>query len=97
VKATSAVFVAHGREYTGESHFEFGGCRVFTPIPVADCDAGVTQSLSPLPELTSLGNVECPASQEFIEEPGAPVRRAGRGAAHEGGDGIRGGSVENAF
>jgi hypothetical protein len=34
-KATSAVFVAHGREYAGESHFELGGYGVFTPIPVA--------------------------------------------------------------
>ena len=44
-----------------------------------------------------VGNVERPAGQEFIEEPGAAVRNAGRGAAHEGGDGIRRGSVEDAF
>ena len=47
--------------------------------------------------LRRIGNVERPAGEEFIEEPGAPVGCAGRGAAHECGDGILRDGFEEPF
>ena len=47
--------------------------------------------------LRRIGNVERPAGEEFIEEPGAPVGCAGRGAAHECGDGILRDGLEEPF
>ena len=47
--------------------------------------------------LRRVGNVERPASEELIEEPGAPVGCAGRSAAHVRGDGIRRDGFEEAF
>jgi hypothetical protein len=42
-------------------------------------------------------DIERAAGHEFIEEPSAPVRGPCRGAAHEGGDGVLGNSVEYPF
>jgi len=47
--------------------------------------------------LRRIGNIKRPASEKFIEKPGAPVGCAGRGTSHECGDGILRDGFEEPF